>query len=256
MFDLAGLDERLTFQEPPACSQSRGSDEAQPRDPQVVHRLDPDARPRRPRRCRREPGGARARRTPARPASAARAAAARVPSSSLKSSIVIEPATSKVCSSIGVIVASGRSNSSSISPTSSSRTSSSATMPAVSPYSSTHDRELLALLAQLAQQRAEVLGLGHDVAGRASSPTGPGRRPRGAGDEVADVHDADQRGRGSRGRPDSGSCGASRPRGRAPRRGSGPRRARPRRARGSSRRAPRGSRSRTRCAAAPPARAG
>ena len=134
------------------------------------------------------------------------------PTSSLKSSIVIEPATRTVCSSTRVElrgrqvelvldlahdllehVVHGHD-------------------PGRAAVLVDHDRDLLALLAQLAQQRAEVLGHRHDRApGRASEPTvGVGR-----GQQVAQVHDADQVVERLARRPGSARAG-SRSRRRAP----------------------------------------
>ena len=113
----------------------------------------------------------------------------------------------RVCSSTRSSSFDGRSYSSSISPTISSSTSCSVTIPAVPPYSSTTTAIGWRCLAQLAQQRAEVLGHRHDrrlarelADGRLAARRagrGSARRRRG--------------GRATRARPGSGRA-ASRPR--------------------------------------------
>ena len=112
-----------------------------------------------------------------------------VPTVSLKSSMVIEPATATVLSSTHSTWLLGRSNSFSISPTISSSTSCDGHDPGRAAVLVDDDRHRLALLAQLAQQRAEVLGDRHDrrLAGELRRPARHAR-----GEQVAEVHDADE----------------------------------------------------------------
>ena len=187
-----------------------------------VRQDDPQARDPRAVDLRRR-AGARRRRRPRRPARAAARGASKTSPASVRAPVLRQLGADRLVEVVDRHRARdrdrarrrsssssrpGRSYSSSISPTISSRTSSIVTMPGGAAVLVDDDGELLARLAQLAQERAEVLGLRHHRA-----PAAPARR-RGRRlavrrrDEVADVHDADEAVERSARRPGSG-CAAS-----------------------------------------------
>ena len=97
-----------------------------------------------------------------------------------------------LCSSMRLnVVGSAGSCSSLISPTSSSRRSSIVTRPAVPPYSSSDDRDVHLLHAEIAEQVAEGLGLGDEHAGRMADSISNCSGAAHVLEQVAGVEDAD-----------------------------------------------------------------